>query len=257
MNANAVVPTLTIRTPEGISFQLLLAGTIPRFLAWLVDAAAVMLLANFVRIGAGFFALINPSFGMALGVISYFVLSIGYGIFFEWTWRGQTLGKRLLRLRVTDLYGLRLQFSQVAIRNLLRTADMLPAFYFVGGLVSVLGPRCQRLGDIAANTIVIRIPQTSPPQIEDLLGSKYNSLRNYPHLEARLRQTVTPEEAALALDALRRGRSLQNEQRIQIFEDLAAYFLTIVEFPPEAFEMIGAEQFVRNVVDVIYRPPKD
>jgi hypothetical protein len=81
-------------------------------------------------------------------------------------------------------------------------------------------------------------------------------LRDYPHLEARLRQTVTPEEAALVLDSLRRARILDNEARIKVFDELAGYLQRIVEFPPEATEMIGSEQYVRNVVDVIYRPPK-
>jgi uncharacterized RDD family membrane protein YckC len=253
---NALVPTLSIRTPEGISFHLLLAGAVPRFLAWAVDGLAALFAGYIVTLISGLLSFINPSFGPALGVITFFVCSIGYGIVFEWLWRGQTPGKRLLRLRVMDMHGLRLQFSQVAIRNLLRAVDLLPALYLVGGVVSLLSPRCQRLGDIAANTIVIRIPNTTAPNVEDLVGSKYNSLRNYPHLEARLRQTVTPEEAALALDSVRRARSLDNEERIRLFEDLAAYFQSIVEFPPEAREMIGAEQYVRNVVDVIYRPAK-
>lgn len=253
---SAPVATLSIRTPEGISFHLLLAGTVPRFLAWLVDALAAMMVGYVASLLALFFAIVDQSFASAVGVISYFVLSICYGIYFEWMWRGQTPGKRLLRLRVMDMHGLRLQFSQVAIRNLLRAVDVLPAFYVVGGAVSLINRHCQRLGDIAANTIVIRIPETIAPDIEDLAGSKYNSLRDYPHLEARLRQTVTPQEAALALDSLRRAKTLDNEERVRFFDDLAAYFQTIVEFPPEATEMIGAEQYIRNVVDVIYRPPK-
>jgi uncharacterized RDD family membrane protein YckC len=250
------VPTLSIRTPEGVSFHLLLAGTVPRFLAWAVDAVAVAFVANLARMLTFFFTLLDPGVGAAITVIIYFVLSIGYGIFFEWVWRGQTPGKRLLRLRVMDLHGLRLQFSQVAIRNLLRAVDMLPAFYLVGGAASLLNPRWQRLGDIAANTIVVRIPKSIPPEIEDLAGSKYNSLRDYPHLEARLRQAVSPAEAALALDSLRRARTLEAPERVRIFEDLASYFQEIVEFPPEATDMIGAEQYVRNVADVIYRAPK-
>ena len=253
---SGVVPTLSIRTPEGIAFHLLLAGTVPRFLAWLIDGIAVIFVGSIAVKLTLIFSLLDPSLGGALGVLTYFVFSIGYGIYFEWAWRGQTPGKRLFRLRVMDMHGLRLQFSQVAIRNLLRAVDMLPGFYFVGGVVSLISPHCQRLGDIAANTIVIRIPQTLTPEIEDLVGSKYNSLRDYPHLEARLRQTVTPQEAALALDSLRRARTLDNEERVRYFDELAAYFQTIVEFPPEATEMIGAEQYIRNVVDVIYRPPK-
>ena len=81
--------------------------------------------------------------------------------FCEWRWRGQTIGKRLLRLRVVDAEGMRLQFNQIVTRNLLRFVDSLPAFYFVGGLACWLSPKCQRLGDIAANTIVIRNPRVA------------------------------------------------------------------------------------------------
>jgi uncharacterized RDD family membrane protein YckC len=250
-----VSPTIAIRTPEGISFRLTLAGVVPRFLAWLIDAAAAMFAAGMVRMLAGILQLLDTGVGSAAGVIAYFIVSIGYGMFFEWAWNGQTPGKRLLRLRVMDMHGLRLQLSQVVIRNLLRSVDMLPAFYFLGGAVSVITRNCQRLGDVAANTIVIRIPKTTAIEIEDLVGKKYNSLRDYPHLEARLRQTVTPEEAALILDSLRRARILDNEAKIKVFDDLAAYLQRIVEFPPEATEMIGSEQYVRNVVDIIYRPP--
>jgi uncharacterized RDD family membrane protein YckC len=251
-----ISPTITIRTPEGISFRLTLTGVVPRFLAWSVDAFAVGFTAGLVRTIALILQLIDPSVGAALGIIAYFAVSIGYGMFFEWIWNGQTPGKRLLRLRVMDMHGLRLQLSQVVIRNLLRSVDMLPAFYFLGGAISVVARNCQRLGDIAANTIVIRIPKSVAVEVEDLVGKKYNSLRDYPHLEARLRQTITPEEAALALDSLRRARILDNEARIKVFDQLAAYLQSIVEFPPEATEMIGSEQYVRNVVDVIYRPPK-
>src|SRR5215212_2699467 len=132
-----VSPTITIRTPEGISFRLTLAGIVPRFLAWLVDAAAVAFTAGLVRGVAGIFQLLDPSIGAALGIVAYFVISIGYGMYFEWAWYGQTPGKRLFKLRVMDMHGLRLQLSQVVIRNLLRSVDMLPGFYFLGGSVSV------------------------------------------------------------------------------------------------------------------------
>lgn len=253
---NSFLPTLAIRTPEGISFNLLLAGIVPRFLAWTVDAVAILFLSSLTARFTIFLTLIDPAVAAALSLILYFLVSIGYGIFFEWIWRGQTPGKRLLRLRVIDLFGLRLQFSQVAIRNLLRAVDFLPAFYVLGGVVSLFNSKCQRLGDIAANTVVVRSPKLVTPEIEDLVGGKYNSLRDFPHLEARLRQTVTPEEAALALESLRRAKRLDDAARIELFDDLAAHFQSIVEFPPEATEMIGSEQYIRNVVDVIYRPTK-
>lgn len=250
----AIVPTLCIRTPEGISFNLLLAGVVPRFLAWLIDVAGVAVLMFGASIVMGVFAAISPGLIGAVYTLIYFVVSIGYGIVFEWFWRGQTPGKRVFRLRVMDVQGLHLQFSQIGIRNLLRAVDLLPGFYLLGGAVCYFNKRCQRLGDIAANTIVVRYPQLDRPEVEDLTGNKYNSLRDYPHLEARLRQSITPAEAALALEAVLRAKTLDATARIEVFEELAAHYRKIVEFPPEATELISAEQYVRNVVDVIYSP---
>src|SRR5580765_4586307 len=136
--------------------------------------------------------LISANLAGALYLITYFAISIGYAIACEWRWRGQTIGKRLLRLRVVDAEGLRLQFHQVVTRNLLRFVDMLPLFYFVGGVAVLLSRSCQRLGDIAANTIVIRHPKLSEPDLDQLLAGKFNSLREHPHLAARLRQHVSP-----------------------------------------------------------------
>jgi uncharacterized RDD family membrane protein YckC len=251
----STLPTLSIRTPEGLSFNILLAGIISRFLAWTIDLLAVLALASFLNKVISLLKFL-PALHAFIVPLLYFACWIGYGIFFEWFWRGQTPGKRLFRLRVMDVQGLRLQFSQVVIRNLLRAVDALPAFYLLGGTVCSLNRKCQRLGDIAANTIVARTAEIAHPEVEALLGNKFNSLRDYSHLQMRLRQTVTPAEAALLLEALRRARSIEPAARIQLFDDLAAYFKKVVEFPPEASEMISPEQYVRNVLDTIYSPLK-
>jgi uncharacterized RDD family membrane protein YckC len=243
--------TISIKTPEGIAFDLLLAGIVPRFLGWLVDVAAVMMLASISGKLLSLLAIL-PSLQLFVTPILYFIVWIGYGIFFEWIWRGQTPGKRLFNMRVMDVEGLRLQFSQVVIRNILRAVDALPGLYLLGGITCCLNSKCQRLGDIAANTIVVRLPKLAPPEFEALLGNKYNSLRAYPHLEARLRQEVTPAEAALALEALRRAQVLEPEESLQLFNDLASHFKERVEFPAEATDFVSSEQYVRNVVDVIY-----
>jgi uncharacterized RDD family membrane protein YckC len=126
---------LNIRTPEGILFSQLLAGPITRFCGWFIDLlclAALMTLLSFLLI---VLEIISPNLAGAAATLGYFILSIGYAITCEWLWRGQTIGKKLLRLRVVDAEGLCLQFNQIVTRNLLRFIDCLPVFYFVGGLV--------------------------------------------------------------------------------------------------------------------------
>jgi len=245
--------TLQVQTPEGVVFNLTVAGLYTRFLAWAVDGAIITTVSSVIGIVTTFLAVLSPDFAKALFVVSYFVLSVGYGIFTEWHWRGQSWGKRLLRLRVIDASGLKLQFSQIIIRNLLRPVDLLPGFYFLGGIVSYLSMRGQRLGDLAANTVVIRIPESSALNTQALKESKYNSFREYPHLEARLRQRVKPTEASLALEAILRRDEMEPEARLELFRRIAGHFRSLVKFEEKVNEMITDEQFVRNAVASIYR----
>jgi hypothetical protein len=164
------------------------------------------------------------------------------------------VGKKLLRLRVLDAQGLRLQFSQVVIRNLLRFVDSLPALYLAGGLVCLLSQRAQRLGDFAANTIVTWNPRIAEPDLNQLLEGKYNSFHDYPHLEARLRQHVTPSEAQIAVQSIMRRDTLDPQARIALFRELRAYLETLVTFPQEATDGISDERYVRNVVEAVFRP---
>jgi len=243
---------LTIRTPEGVSFSMVLAGPVIRFLAWGIDACAVAVLTGVIAALASLVGAINADISGALSVGSIFVISLSYGILLEWFWRGQTIGKRLLRLRVVDDQGLNLRFDQVVMRNLLRIVDRLPALYLLGGVVCWMSRHNQRLGDIAAGTVVMRVPSMEEPEAAAVLGGKFNSFREFPHLEARLRQTATPGEAALALEAVIRRDELEPESRIDLFNELAEYFREQVTFPEEAMLGMTDEQYVRNVVDSIY-----
>jgi uncharacterized RDD family membrane protein YckC len=245
------ISTLHIKTPEGITFALLLAGPVARFLAWIIDLACVLVIMVPPNIGIQLITVVSPDFAMAAGIISYFLVSIGYAILCEWHYKGQTVGKRLMSVRVMDIQGLRLQFSQIVIRNLLRFIDSFPVCYLIGGLSCLLSPKSQRLGDLAANTIVIREPKILRPDFEQILSHKYNSLRDYPHLVARLRQRTSPQEANIALQALLRRDELDPPSRVELFAQIADHFKKIVAFPQEAIDGITEEQFVRNVVDAL------
>lgn len=250
---NARTNTLLIRTPEGILFSQSLAGPVTRFLAWGIDLVCIIAVTSVVGVLLAMLRLISPDVAQAVSILVFFVISVGYGMATEWYWRGQTLGKRLLRLRVVDAQALRLHFSQIVIRNLLRFVDALPLFYLVGGVACLLTRQAQRLGDIAASTVVIHLPRIAEPDLDQVLAGKFNSLRDYPHLAARLRQRVSPTEAAIALQALLRRDALEPHARVELFADIAGHFRALVPFPPEATEGLTDEQYVRNAVDVLYR----
>ena len=245
---------LTITTPEGIEFSLQLAGPVTRFLAWSVDLLVILAANKLLNVMFGLLGIISRDFATATTFIGFFLVSIGYGIVMEWYWQGQTLGKRLLRLRVSDVSGMRLQFSQIVIRNLLRFVDALPAFYLVGGLACLLNRRAQRLGDFAGNTVVVWTPRINEPDLDQLLKGKYNSFRKHPHLEARLRQRLSPQEAQIAIQALVRRDEFDPQARIELFQTLVSHFKTLVTFPQETTDGISDEQYVRNIVEALLHP---
>jgi uncharacterized RDD family membrane protein YckC len=250
--SNRRVDSLTIETPEGVEFSFELASPVTRSLAWMIDAAAISLLTKAANKGCESLGHLNEDWAAALAVILYFAISVGYGIALEWRWHGQTLGKRVLGLRVVDAQGLRLQLSQVVLRNLLRLIDMLPMVYLVGGLASFFSRNCQRLGDLAAGTIVTRERGAHPPDLEQVAPAKYNSLLAWPHLAARLRSLVSPESVSIAVRAVSRRDGYEPLARIELFQELASYFQSLVQFPEAAREGLTDEQYVRSVLRVIY-----
>lgn len=245
--------TLTIRTPEGIFFSLQLAGPLTRFLAFCLDLAVIGTLSGVLKTMINLIGLISTDTAQAVLIIVYFSVAIGYSIGCEWNFQGQTIGKKLLRLRVMDGQGLKLQFSQVVIRNLIRFVDALPLFYLVGGITALLSPRSQRLGDMAANTVVVRSPEISEPDLQQLLPDKFNSFRAYPHLTARLRQHISAPEAGIALQALLRRESLEPMARLRLYNELAVHFKRKVQFPEEAVVGLSDEQYLRNALDLLFR----
>src|SRR5690606_32850219 len=98
--SRAKTNTLLIKTPEGIAFSMLLASPVTRFLAYAIDLACISAAMTLIGTALGFLKVISLDFARAVSILAFFVVQIGYGIGAEWLWRGQTVGKRLLRLRV-------------------------------------------------------------------------------------------------------------------------------------------------------------
>jgi uncharacterized RDD family membrane protein YckC len=68
----------------------------------------------------------------------------------------KTLGKKLLGLRVVSEDGTPYGPGKAFLRNLLRLVDGLPVLYLLGVILVVVTPKHQRIGDMAAGTLVVR-----------------------------------------------------------------------------------------------------
>jgi uncharacterized RDD family membrane protein YckC len=157
---------LEVETPDHVVLRYDLAGAGNRGFAAVVDFVIATIIAFAANTILSWLGVYNQASFFLLGgltLIVTLVLIWSYFIFLEWLWNGQTVGKRMYRLRVINEDGSPAQFTAVLIRNLLRLVDFLPALYGLGVLVIVLSPKSQRLGDLAAGTYVVRAPR---PQVD-------------------------------------------------------------------------------------------
>jgi len=152
--------SIEIVTPENVSFRYHVAGPFRRLPAFIIDVILQILLLGLAGIALlsvfSFFGVTGVFLGMGFWFIFWFILSWFYGGLFETYWNGQTPGKRLTRIRVIATDGQPINGLQAVLRNLLRAIDSQPFFLYQFGLFSALmNNRFQRLGDLAAGTMVI------------------------------------------------------------------------------------------------------
>lgn len=152
-----VTGTVSVQTPEQIQFTFELAGIGPRMLAYLIDLSIRMgiisILVFALQMTVGWF-----SEGLMSGLLLIIVFAVewGYNTILEWRFNGVTPGKKALGIRVLRTDGVAVDFVRSAMRNLLRAADIFPMFYAVGfGTMFFTGTQ-RRLGDLAADTMVVK-----------------------------------------------------------------------------------------------------
>lgn len=159
---NALQRRVQLETPEHVRLGYDLADLGSRFVAMMVDLLAIGLcLASTFLVGFLSLRVTGFSFAgsaaAAVFLIVWFALQWGYFLLFEAFWAGQTPGKRLLGLRVLHSGGQPLSFRGSVVRNLIRVLDVQPLFVgMVGGACMMMSRRTQRLGDLVADSIVVR-----------------------------------------------------------------------------------------------------
>jgi uncharacterized RDD family membrane protein YckC len=161
---------LSIDTPELVSLQFPLAGVGSRGLALLLDlliqAVAVMILVILSVIlvpSLGRFSSTASKWVIAAFIFVPFSLYWGYFTLFEAFGHGQTPGKSITGIRVIQQTGRPIGLFESMVRNLIRVIDWLPGFYGVGVVSIFVTRRQQRLGDLAAGTLVIHERGVDPP----------------------------------------------------------------------------------------------
>jgi uncharacterized RDD family membrane protein YckC len=218
-----------VEIPGGIELEAQVVGPIPRFLAFLIDLA-IRALFLFVA------ALASIPFGKlggAFWLILWFLVEWFYPVLFEVFRRGQTPGKKMLGISVVHDDLTPVNFGTSLVRNLLRSADFLPFFYLFGLLTMVSNSRFQRLGDLAAGTLVISVRESAKPVAIDninplapatsLLRNEQTAMVNFLHRSQHLSQPRQQELASI-LDGITHEKS---GQRVDQLQRIGAWFLGV------------------------------
>ena len=161
----------TLHTPESVELEFTLAGIGNRAYALVIDYIFLGLILIVFLVGALIFNsvlvktianLVGSTNGLelwsiAVQVLIGFFIYVGYFVFFETVWSGQTPGKRYVKIRVIRDDGRPVRLQQSTLRALLRPFDEL---FFIGVFLIVFNQREKRLGDLVAGTLVIQEEQT-------------------------------------------------------------------------------------------------
>ncbi len=220
-----------VEIPGGINLEAQVVGPIPRFLAFAIDLAIRGVILFVLSIAAIPFG----AFGLGGGFFLIFLFAIEwlYPVLFEVFWRGQTPGKKALGISVIndDLTPVTLGTSLV--RNLLRTIDFLPLFYLAGLVTMLCNRRFQRLGDLAAGTLVISVRESNRPVPQQdivplapstsLLRTEQTSIIDFLQRSPQLSEPRQRELASL-LDGITHDRG---ENGVEKLHRIGAWFLGV------------------------------
>jgi uncharacterized RDD family membrane protein YckC len=237
-------------SPEKVYLNLNLAGVGSRFVALFIDSIFQGLLMVFVIFGfiysdAGINSLVPgalPEWWIIVILLLFgFVIFYGYFVFFETIWNGQTPGKRLLKLRVVQENGSSVTFIKVLIRNILRIIDSLPTAYAIGIISILISKKNQRLGDLAAGTVIIREDVEAAPAAIDFAVSEapWSGVARL-HLHE-----IREEEFATLKKYLLRRESLPEDETQDFEQKLALFFSRKLGLTPE--EIGSPSEFLKQV----------
>jgi uncharacterized RDD family membrane protein YckC len=142
---------ITVSTPEGVDLDLVVAGLGSRFMSSLVDsalqAALILPLLALAQVGVA---------GVAAASVGGLLVVFGYPMACDALLDGRTVGRRVTGLRLVTEDGGRVGVLAAAVRNIVRLVDILPGAYSIGALAVIVSSRNQRVGDMAAGTLVVR-----------------------------------------------------------------------------------------------------
>jgi uncharacterized RDD family membrane protein YckC len=229
-----------------VEIRLEPAGLGSRFVALIVDLILVTALSGTVsQVARG---VLPGAVGIVAQALALLVITWGYHVYFEVRHQGQSPGKRIAGIRVVDGRGLPLSLEQSFVRNVVRVLDALPVGYALGAVVCQLDPHRRRLGDIAADTLVVRERHGQVYERRSTSSRAFNSLRT-PRVLRLVRHRVGLEEREFLATLCLRADGMEEKARFDLMEEVGRHYKSRLGI--EDPHMSG-ENLIRGLAGVLF-----
>jgi uncharacterized RDD family membrane protein YckC len=208
--------TIEIRTTQNVTIEYELASLRDRFFAyfidWLIVGAFWMFFSSLLSAAFVLFNAMN-----LLGFLLPVGLFILYQLLSEIFANGQSWGKKAMGIKVVRLDGKEPTLSDYLLRAVFHIVDTVISFGVIAALLVSSSNKSQRLGDMTANTAVIKVKFTLRFQLEDIL--KINTLEDYEPAYPEVRQ-LSEEDMLLIKSIISRYRKYRNHAHQEVVEEL-------------------------------------
>ena len=246
---------IKLQTPESVELEFTLAGIGNRAYALLIDYIVwgliwIVFLIVWAFVSIQFTDIIESWVGnnnsvqlwlFSIQILIGFALNVGYFVFFETLWQGQTPGKRYVKIRVIRDDGTPVRLQQATLRALLRPVDDL---LFLGVFFIIFSKREKRLGDWVAGTLVV---EEERPNVSANfpLSEEAQNLADWLQTEADLSRLL-PDDFAVIREYLQRREAMTPEAKYELSRRLARQIKDIIAL--EALpKKITANVFLESV----------
>ncbi len=226
--------TIEIRTTQNVTIEYELASLRDRFLALFIDGLTVF---SFFIVTIIFLSITLED---EAAMLDTFLLLIGifilYQLFLETILDGQTFGKKALGIKVVRLDGKEASFSDYLLRAIFHIIDFVFSIGVIAALLISSSAKRQRLGDMTANTAVIKVKFNLQFHLDDIL--KINTLDDYEPTYPDVKK-LSEQDMLLIKNIISRHHKYKNEAHKQVVKDLITTLMEQLDITKRPSDSIG------------------
>lgn len=231
--------TIEILTTQNVTINYEVAEVKDRIFSSFIDILVMIVGLAVLRLAFTASGMIAPTY------FNYFILLpilFFYHLIFEIMFDGQSPGKKLLGLKVVKLTGTEPSLNDYLMRWALRPVDILFSLGSIGVMLISSSEKGQRLGDIVANTTIIK---TNPSQniiLDDILNIR--SLENYQPVYANIRE-FNEQEMLLLKEVMDKSIKYQNNAHNEALDEAINMVKLRLDLSNTPSDKIG---FIRTLI---------